>query len=231
VSDPTTQTWGTEEDRKATRRRVVREYRRRKSEGKTKRQTTPAEREQLCRQASELRGQGLTWKQVGEQMGLSADNARNYGTPGRHAAVRGYMQTRAKRMQIRCACGGIASGRGTRCIACLNAVRLVVPKERVRPLLQAEVPVEWRSQYGKRAVEALAERCHVDQTTIWRILTDSGVYAKRQITFRVLDKILCGLGLVHLWYVPPEQGGFADIYNEAPRTAEAEPGGQLEEAA
>jgi hypothetical protein len=32
------------------------------------------------------------------------------------------------------------------------------------------------------------------------------------VTIDMLDRLLCGIGQVHLFALPPEQGGFSDIY-------------------
>jgi hypothetical protein len=35
---------------------------------------------------------------------------------------------------------------------------------------------------------------------------------EKYLTLDIVDRLFTGMGLTHLFYLPPEQGGFADVY-------------------
>jgi hypothetical protein len=49
--------------------------------------------------------------------------------------------------------------------------------------------------------------CGVHQRAIYRIFNESTV-----VSLQLVDKILTGLDLVHLFHYPPDAGGFSDVY-------------------
>lgn len=122
-----------------------------------------------------------------------------------------------------CQCGARAIGRGSMCAACMTEKRNPVPKRRLRPLVEAEL-----ARMGGD-VDALAARCGVDGSTIRDIVREDPRRAGMQFEFG--DRILTGLGLMYLWHVPAEQGGFGDVYAVVCRNDKAASPAEAREAA
>jgi len=81
-----------------------------------------------------------------------------------------------------------------------------VPRARLRLVLEDHLE---RSTDPKREIAAISLRSGVSDSVLHKILSSR---ESDQTRLGIADKILCAMGLVHLWFIPAEKGGFADIY-------------------
>lgn len=58
------------------------------------------------------------------------------------------------------------------------------------------------------AKQTLSFMTGVTQRQVWGILHGDA----HLVSLGVVDRLLTGLGMVYLFYLPPEQGGFSDVY-------------------
>lgn len=116
---------------------------------------------------------------------------------------------------------------GCRCNRCRTHIRTrdqsrgYYPRERVANTLRDWLRTGTQTELSQ--LTGVAER------DIYRILNgpSPGELAKGRaqgeyVKLTTLDRLLCGIDKVHLFVLPPEHGGYADIYQpETPRQAAA----------
>lgn len=97
-----------------------------------------------------------------------------------------------------------------------------VETERVRPVISRWMDNyigDHKSEHGGFGIggqslsaagpyKSLANQTGVNERQLYRVMSCEAKYT----SIDKLDKILCGLDLVHLFHLPPEQGGFSDVY-------------------
>jgi hypothetical protein len=76
----------------------------------------------------------------------------------------------------------------------------ILASARLRPAIE-----EWLAARGD--LTALGQRSGLGQRRIYAVLNEQA-----WVTVRVADALLCACEQSHLWYLPEEQGGFADVY-------------------
>ena len=58
------------------------------------------------------------------------------------------------------------------------------------------------------ATRTLSSMTKVSERQIWGIIHGDAIL----VSLNVVDRLLTGMDMVHLFYMPPEQGGFSDVY-------------------
>ena len=118
--------------------------------------------------------------------------------------------------------------RGCRCERCVrfagqrDASRGYYPRERV-----ANTITRWLHDTGHTQRD-LAELTGLAERDIYRILNgpsdtelEKGRATGKHVKLSTLDRLLCKLDMVHLFLLPPDQGGYADLYLLEPLEAAA----------
>ena len=134
----------------------------------------------------------------------------------------GQVTEQDKPVNPRCRCvdcgGRKANSSSKRCQPCYRKHTYPFPRERVARVLE-EWAERWNAEKGnfegKGALEALSSRTGLSPRLVYRVrygASDSERGEGEQLSWNVVDKLFCAIGCVHLVALPPEQGGFSDIY-------------------
>lgn len=83
-----------------------------------------------------------------------------------------------------------------------------IPTVRVKEFIERYIDANYEQDEWNRGYEQFSFDAGIPSRRLYAIrhLHDANV------TFEVVDRILTRLDCIHLWYVSPEDGGFADYY-------------------
>ena len=116
---------------------------------------------------------------------------------------------------------GSAYRKGCRCDRCRTYVRNrdrgsrgYYPRDRVAQVVHA-----WIAQNEDAGLRQLSYDTGISERVLYRVVngaTENEINTKNAIgesvEFGTVDRLLCGIGWLHLFHIGPEDGGFADLY-------------------